>query len=255
MAALPYMQFYVPDYLADTIHLTTEEHGAYLLLIFNYWQTGKAIPKNRLARVAGLSPKKWEEVAPIISEFFEEQGEKWFHARIEADLQSVRESQEKKIKAGQASAASRQKAAREQMKEQKRNGCSAVDEQALNECATNQNHQSSTESSTDNSDAPAKPKPSSRKTTFPDGFEVTDQMRTWFDSKEFIVSLDFATEQWENSMRARGDKYVDWTAAWRKAMGMADKWERERRAKIKPVPSRPKLFPGITDPRRTGTDQ
>ena len=52
MAALPYMQLYIADYLADTMHLSAEEHGAYLLLMFNYWQTGKPIPKNRLAKIA-----------------------------------------------------------------------------------------------------------------------------------------------------------------------------------------------------------
>ncbi|WP_438379104.1 DUF1376 domain-containing protein, partial [Escherichia coli] len=55
MAALPYMQLYIADYLADTMHLSAEEHGAYLLLMFNYWQTGKPIPKNRLAKIARLN--------------------------------------------------------------------------------------------------------------------------------------------------------------------------------------------------------
>ncbi|EBU7151572.1 hypothetical protein DKU94_23725, partial [Salmonella enterica subsp. enterica serovar Typhimurium] len=55
MATLPYMQLYIADYLADTMHLSAEEHGAYLLLMFNYWQTGRAIPKSRLAKIARIS--------------------------------------------------------------------------------------------------------------------------------------------------------------------------------------------------------
>jgi Uncharacterized protein conserved in bacteria len=69
MAALPYMQFYVADYLADTMHLSTEEHGAYLLLIFNYWQTGKPLPKNRLAGIARLSNERWTDVERSLNEF------------------------------------------------------------------------------------------------------------------------------------------------------------------------------------------
>ena len=89
MAALPYMQFYVADYLADTMHLSTEEHGAYLLLIFNYWQTGKPIPKARLHKIARMSKDKWAEIEPALDEFFTDDGDRWVHLRIEADLDAV----------------------------------------------------------------------------------------------------------------------------------------------------------------------
>lgn len=69
MAALPYMQLYIADYLADTMHLSTEEHGAYLLLMFNYWQTGRAIPKSRLAKIARLDNERWISVEESLSEF------------------------------------------------------------------------------------------------------------------------------------------------------------------------------------------
>lgn len=92
MAALPYMQLYIADYLADTMHLSTEEHGAYLLLMFNYWQTGKAIPKNRLAKIARMTNERWEAVEPAISEFFEDDGENWVHLRIERDIEHVNSS-------------------------------------------------------------------------------------------------------------------------------------------------------------------
>src|SRR4051794_27031196 len=36
----PWMAFYPADYLGDTGHLSTTEHGAYALLIFNYWMRG-----------------------------------------------------------------------------------------------------------------------------------------------------------------------------------------------------------------------
>lgn len=70
MAALPYMQLYIADYLADTMHLSAEEHGAYLLLMFNYWQTGKPIPKNRLAKISRLTNERWADVEPSLREFF-----------------------------------------------------------------------------------------------------------------------------------------------------------------------------------------
>ncbi|EEU6049585.1 DUF1376 domain-containing protein [Salmonella enterica] len=64
------MQLYIADYLADTMHLSAEEHGAYLLLMFNYWQTGRAIPKSRLAKIARISSERWGAVEESLREFF-----------------------------------------------------------------------------------------------------------------------------------------------------------------------------------------
>lgn len=107
MAALPYMQLYIADYLADTMHLSAEEHGAYLLLMFNYWQTGKPIPKNRLAKIARLTNERWADVEPSLQELFCDNGEEWVHLRIEEDLASVREKLTKKSAAGKASVQAR----------------------------------------------------------------------------------------------------------------------------------------------------
>ena len=136
MAALPYMQLYVADYLADTMHLTTEEHGAYLLLIFNYWQTGKPIPVSRLARITRLSNERWTDVERSLGEFFNERDNEWIHDRIERDLEAVRASQEQRIAAGKASAEARKQSAKSRPKAS-RNARSTTVEIPLNENATN----------------------------------------------------------------------------------------------------------------------
>ena len=110
MAALPYIQLYVADYLADTAHLTTEEHGAYLLLLFNYWQTGKPLREERLAAVSRLPNDRWICVEKTLSEFFYLQDGLWINDRVEKDLDAVKSKSIKASCAGKASA--RAKAAR-----------------------------------------------------------------------------------------------------------------------------------------------
>lgn len=123
MAALPYMQLYIADYLADTMHLSTEEHGAYLLLMFNYWQTGRPIPKNRLAKIARLSNDRWIAVESSLKEFFNDNGTEWSQERIERDLEAVKTSISQKSAAGKASAEAR-KAKKSTNDQRNGNGCS-----------------------------------------------------------------------------------------------------------------------------------
>lgn len=105
MAALPYIQLYVADYLADTAHLTTEQHGAYLLLIMNYWQRGKPLKNSneRLANVTRMSNEAWLQCRTVLQEYFIITDEEWIHKRIEKDLEAVKIKSEKAREAGKAS--------------------------------------------------------------------------------------------------------------------------------------------------------
>jgi uncharacterized protein YdaU (DUF1376 family) len=107
VAALPYMQLYVADYLADTAHLTTEEHGAYLLLLFSYWQTGKPLRVDRLSTIARVPNERWHSVGETLSEFFNVSATHWMHFRVEADLEAVNSKTSKASAAGKASAKAR----------------------------------------------------------------------------------------------------------------------------------------------------
>ncbi|NMZ06242.1 DUF1376 domain-containing protein [Pseudomonas proteolytica] len=221
MAALPYMQLYVADYLADTMHLTTEEHGAYLLLIFNYWQTGKPIPVPRLARITRLSNERWTDVERSLGEFFNERDNEWVHDRIERDLEAVRATQEQRIAAGKASAEARKQSAKSRPKASS-NARSTPVEIPLNENATNKEEKREEEirqtpplSPLAENPAPAPdPKPK-RKSRLPEPFNVTGDMRKWAADRAPAVHLVNETEKFVNYWRGNGSTKADWIATWR----------------------------------------
>ena len=100
MTSAPFMQLYVGDYLADTQELSTEQHGAYLLLLFNLWRHNARLPNDpaKLARIARVTPKRWGRVWDGIEHFFYEEGEMIGNHRLDIEFQkTVSISKKRKI--------------------------------------------------------------------------------------------------------------------------------------------------------------
>ena len=66
-----WMPLYIGRYLGDTMHLTYDQHGAYLLLLMHYWRKGPLPDDDRqLAAIAKVPTKLWRGMAGIIRAFF-----------------------------------------------------------------------------------------------------------------------------------------------------------------------------------------
>jgi uncharacterized protein YdaU (DUF1376 family) len=95
----PWMPLYVGDYLGDTGHLTTAQHGAYLLLMMHYWRKGELPDDDRqLSKITKLPLKTWCEYRPTLQDFFHSG---WRHKRIDAELERMLRVSEKRAIAGQ----------------------------------------------------------------------------------------------------------------------------------------------------------
>lgn len=95
--ASAWMPFYIGDYLGDTQRLTTEQHGAYLLLILDYWRNGAAPDDDAvLQQITKLDSKGWKRCRPAISRLFKIVDGEWRHKRIEAELVKAKANAERR---------------------------------------------------------------------------------------------------------------------------------------------------------------
>ena len=71
MSKAPSMPMFWDAYLADTTHLSTEEHGAYLLLLAAMWRRNGWVPDDDRdnARILGLTPSKWKRIKDRLAGF------------------------------------------------------------------------------------------------------------------------------------------------------------------------------------------
>lgn len=79
-----WMPFYFSDYLADTSHLSTVEHGAYLLLIAHYWaHDGLPADEAIIARITRMTARQWSQSRDRLRSLF---GDMWRHKRIDKEI-------------------------------------------------------------------------------------------------------------------------------------------------------------------------
>lgn len=103
-----WMPLYVADYLGATQRLTCEQHGAYLLLIMDYWRNGPPPDDDDvLAQITRLDRPRWRKHRPALARLFQVENGTWKHKRIDAELERARGNVEKRREAGKAGAAKR----------------------------------------------------------------------------------------------------------------------------------------------------
>lgn len=107
MAEFPALPLFTDAYLGDTTHLSTFEHGAYLLLLIVAWRSPGcclADDDGLLARYTHMTRDKWRKVRPILEPFFYIENGFWHQARLQNELQHLQSRRHQQVEAGNASA-------------------------------------------------------------------------------------------------------------------------------------------------------
>jgi uncharacterized protein YdaU (DUF1376 family) len=109
--ASTWMPLFIGDYIRDTGHLTTTEHGGYLLLLMHAWTREGILPADdmRLRTIAKMDPKQWKVSGPVLLEFFRRDGDTYRHKRLDRELANANANTEQRRAAGKASAEARAK--------------------------------------------------------------------------------------------------------------------------------------------------
>ncbi len=215
-----WMPLYVADYLADTARLTTEQHGAYMLLIMDYWRNGAPPDDDAvLAQICRLQPAQWRKHAPLLRGFFESSGGKLVHKRIDFEREKASGISDKRTTAAKQGAAKRW---HKEMPNSIANGIA--------------NGIANAEQTTSQNDAPS---PYTINQVEPSGSTLLVDKRRKRLPPDFSPSdsgIDFAQKRGVNVAdelqkftdyhSAKGTVMADWQAAWRTWVGNAKTFAR-----------------------------
>lgn len=202
MKADIWMPLYIGDYLADTSRLTTEQHGAYLLLLMDYWKSGK-LPDNDqvLAQICKLNPDAWSNAKAMLITYFSIEEGFWVHKRVEKEICDARINQSKKHDRAVKAAEARWKNAN--------SNANAMPMQCPSP--------SPSPSPVLKTNKVKEKKNRSLKTRIPEDFHISENVRLWANKNNY-QQLDRHFENFVNSAKAKEYEYADWDAAFRNAI-------------------------------------
>ena len=100
-----WMPLWIGAYLADTMRLTTAQHGGYLLLLMAYWRDREPLPDDdeELRSITKTDRTEWKKMRPVLAKFFRIGDGVWWHKRVEEEMAIADARQvaaQKKAKAG-----------------------------------------------------------------------------------------------------------------------------------------------------------
>jgi uncharacterized protein YdaU (DUF1376 family) len=213
-----WMPVFIGDYLADTMHLNAEQHGAYLMLLFAAWMRGGSLPadNDQLARLARCTEKQWQKVKPTVAPFFSEKDGMWTQKRISAELERAKgnanKAEDKARKAAEArwgkNAPSNASSTAPSIPP---SNASSTPQALHEECPP---PPPSTPSEAKASEGKARAK---RPTLVPASFAVSERVRQWAASKGFGL-LDEHLDVFKRKAAAKGYEYIDHDSAFMEAI-------------------------------------
>lgn len=216
--SLPYMPLYVGDYLKDTRDLTAEQHGAYLLLLMDMWNRNGVLPHSAkvLARITGISPKRWPSVWAAIGSLFIHEGDTLRHKRVDQELQKADQISQKRKLAG--SAGGKAKALKAQEPDL------AIAKQVSGKSTSRSEPQP--EKKDDDADASSRVKPH----FIPADWKPSDALMAWAVHEFRTPNNERLTEA---EIRNEADSFVDYWTGRRDAKAKRPGWDGTFRARIR----------------------
>jgi uncharacterized protein YdaU (DUF1376 family) len=109
MSERPFMQLFVSDFVGDTLQLSTEQVGAYLLLLMALWNADGALPDDpaKLSRVARVPVESWPSVWSDLASYFTVSGGKVTQERLSRELARFARKSAARSDAGRRGAAAK----------------------------------------------------------------------------------------------------------------------------------------------------